>query len=566
MLIACAVLVAPLPSSAEDLPEWMAAGRHGMVASDSPEASEAGLELLRGGGNAIDAAAAVSFALSVTRPQSTGLGGGGFMIYRSAEGDVYCLDYRESAPADATPDMFTLARSRNPRGPPPSLIGALSVGVPGVLAAHEYTHQRWGARPLAATLVPAIRLAREGFRVDRHYVDACEAVKKRFDKYPSLKRTCRYLWGTHLHNGKMPSAGDKLVQPELAGLLEGIAANGLEFFSSGPLADSLDQMMRRTGGVLRARDLAEYRVKRRRHLSVTYRDWELLLMPPPSSGGVCIAETLNILECFDMPALLRSQDSLAMHYLAEAMKHAFADRSRWLADPDFANVPSALLSSEPYAQSLSRLIRPDTTGDPDDYGVRHLPDDSGTSHFCVVDRWGNCVVATESINTLFGSLTAVEEWGLLLNNTMDDFTAEPGAANTFGLVQSAANTVAPHKRALSSMSPTIVLREGKPYLLLGASGGPRIITSVLNVILGVLDGNRSLEEAVQSLRLHHQWQPDLIYFDQSPPDALAGALTGRGHQIADQHRTGVVQAILIRPDGCLLGAGDPRKGGRPAGY
>jgi gamma-glutamyltranspeptidase/glutathione hydrolase len=355
------------------------------------------------------------------------------------------------------------------------------------------------------------------------------------------------------------------VQPELAQLLEGIAANGPDFFYKGPVAQAIANEMREHGGIITERDLADYQPRLREPLVTTYREYKLILMPSPSSGGVALAETLNILEAIEFSSVARRDPILATHFQLEAMKHAFADRARWLGDQDFVRVPVGHLLSKAYASSLSKKLYPQRVGSIEEYGAMVLPEDAGTSHFCVADKFGNVVVSTETINTEFGSLAAIDEWGLILNNAMDDFTAEPGKPNAFGLVQSARNAIEPKKRPLSSMSPTIVLKDEKPYLLLGASGGPRIITSVLNVLLGVTDFEMSLEEAMQRPRPHHQWNPDLVYFDTLPPPAdIAKGLTRRGHKLADKKRTGVVQAIVRTEDGWIA-ASDPRKGGEPAG-
>jgi gamma-glutamyltranspeptidase/glutathione hydrolase len=303
----------------------------------------------------------------------------------------------------------------------------------------------------------------------------------------------------------------------------------------------------------------------REPVATDYRGHRVISMPPPSSGGVALIQMLNILERFELGSTWRRDPGQAWHLVAEAMKHAFADRARHLGDSDFAPVPTRMLTSRQYASSLAKRVRLDGTADSQAYGIAQLPDDAGTSHFCIVDRWGNCVVATETVNTLFGSLAAVDAWGLILNNEMDDFTTQIGKQNAYGLRQSERNAVAPRKRPLSSMTPTIVLRDDRPVLLLGASGGPRIISSVLNVLVGVVDRGLSLEEAVDGPRLHHQWLPDEVYFDRAMDAATLEALTRRGHKVSDQKRTGIVQAIHRDGKG-LTGASDPRKGGRPAGY
>ncbi len=549
-------------------PPWIATGRQAMVAADSLYASQAGVEILRAGGNAFDAAAAVSFALAVVRPESTGLGGGGFTIaWIAGSGQIVVSDFRETAPAAATPDMFSQARSRNPVGPTPSRYGHLAVAVPGLLAGRVQMLERFGTGSLADVLAPAIRLARDGFPVDQHYVEACATALATYRSHPSLVDSCGYVYRTHLREGRLRSPGERLVQPELARLLEAIAAEGPDHFHRGPVAAAVGRECQAHGGVLRAGDLAAYAVSYRQPVVTAYRGFTIVGMPPPSSGGVCVAEALNILESVGLAAAWRSDPGLGRHYLIEAMKHGFADRARWMGDPDFVTVPVGLLTSKPYAAQLARGIDANRCQDVDTYGTVQIDDDSGTSHFCVVDRWGNCVVSSETINTEFGSLAAVDEWGLILNNEMDDFATEPGQANAFGLVQSDRNDVRPGKRPLSSMSPTIVLKDGRPFLLLGGSGGPRIISSVLNVLVSVADLGLPLEEAMTAPRVHHQWRPDEVFFDAEPPAGLAQALGKRGHHISPQRRIGVVQAVLLDEGGVTpryIGASDPRKGGAPA--
>jgi len=560
--LACLIVPPQVPAAS---PDWVAPGREAMVAADSPYASAAGLEVLKAGGNAMDAATAVSFALAVTRPESTGLGGGGFLMARFADGRVVVADFRETAPAASTADMFVRAAARDPQGPPPSQYGYLAAAVPGLLRGRAELLARHGTLPLSRLLQPAIRLARDGFAVDQTYVDDTDNAARIFEKYPVLKETCGFVYRRHLREGRPWTVGEQLHQPELARLLEGIADQGPDFLYKGPPAEALDKTMAARGGVITAADLRGYAVRYREPLRSTYREYELLLMPPPSSGGLAIAETLNILETVDMPHLRRADPIVAHHYLAEAMKHAFADRARWLGDADFAAVPTAYLLSKAYARTLAARIQPDAVRQADAYGAAQIPDDAGTSHFCVIDRWGNCVVSTETINTRFGSLAAVDEWGLILNNEMDDFTAIPGEANAFGLRQSTQNEVTPSKRPLSSMSPTIVLRDGKPHLLIGGSGGPKIITSVLNVLIGVLDGRQTLEEAMVAPRLHHQWMPDEIQFSSAVSEEIVIGLKKFGHRVSDRKGTGIVQAIVVQ-GGEVTGACDPHKGGIPAGH
>jgi gamma-glutamyltranspeptidase/glutathione hydrolase len=547
---------------AED-PPWIVRGKNGMVATESEQASQAGLEMLKAGGNAIDAAVASSFALAVTRPWHTGLGGGAFLLARFADGNVVVQDSRETAPAAATPDMFAAGNKES--DPPPSVIGHRAVAVPGMVAGRCEVLADHGTMPLPKVLGPAIRLAEEGWPVDEPYVAATRSILSEFERHPQLKQTCKYVWQTHLREGDPRKPGEVLKQPELGKLLRGIAEHGPDFFYRGPVADAIAAEMKAHGGLITKEDLASYRPKSRPPLIATYRGYKLLLMPPPSSGGVAIAETLNILEVIDHANIAQQQALLALHYQVEAMKHAFADRATWLGDPDYAAIPTDRLIGKDLAVQLAGFVR-GRTGEIVRYGASQLPDDAGTSHLCVADRSGNVVVTTETINTEFGSLAAVGEWGLILNNEMDDFTTRPGVPNAFGLVQGRPNTIAPGKRPLSSMSPTIVLRDDQPYLLLGAAGGPRIISAVLRVFLSVVDAELPLELAVARARVHHQWRPNEIFFDQSPPpDEIVEALRNHGHKISDRKKSSVVQ-VIQRDDEGWIGAADPRGGGKPAGY
>lgn len=563
ILVFLAGCQAPAPATA---PSWVAEGHEGMVASDSVYASQAGLKILRAGGNAVDAAAATSFALAVTRPYSMGLGGGGFMIVRLAKtGEVFVLDYRERAPQTSTPDMFVQARKKDPRGPAPSQYGGLAVGIPGHVAGHAALLERLGTRGFGEVLEPAVQLAAEGFAVDTHYCDAVADTLKDMKRTPALAQTGQALKARLLFGGKTPAPGALLRQPELANTLRQIQTHGQSAFYSGPIAQALVDADRAAGGILTLEDLQSYRPTWRESLRIAYRDrYELLLMPPPSSGGICIAETLNILEHWDLAAALRHDPSLAAHLTVEALKQAFADRARHLGDADFSSVPVKQLTSKDYAKTLAARIREHAACPAGDAGTPLK--DAGTSHFCVVDRWGNVVACTETINTTFGSLVVAESAGVVLNNEMDDFTAEPGKANAFGLTQSDKNTVAPGKRPLSSMSPTIVLENNRPVLAIGASGGPVIITATLEVMLDVLDYRQPLSQAIAQPRFHHQWNPNLLYRNQlSANSPIVAGLKHRGHKVSSKHREAVVQAIQI--DGQrLIGASDPRKGGQPAGY
>lgn len=551
---------------------WVKAGLAGMVASDSVHASRAGADVLRSGGNAIDAAVATSLALAVTRPYSTGLGGGGFyMIRLGRTGEVFVLDARECAPAAATPDLYTKSRERWPDAPPLSRFGGLAVAVPGLLAGHGVLLERFGSRPLKDLAEPARALAENGFEIDEDFRGAIGGTLDQIERHAGLSERTAGLRRGLLFDGRVPEVGAVLVQPQLARTLQQIAARGVNHFYTGEMAAELIRTIQRDRGVMTADDLAQYRPVWREPIRVQYRRrFELFLMPPPSSGGVCIAEMLNILERWDLRAVRREDPGLAAHLIVEAMKHAFADRAAFLGDADHATVPVQRLTGKAYAGRLAERIDVRATAGPSAYGdagsESGLPDDGGTSHYCVVDRWGNVVSATETINTGFGSLLYAEGLGIVLNNEMDDFTTEPGQVNAYGLRQSDANLVGPHKRPLSSMSPTIVQKDGRPFLVVGGSGGPRIITAVLQVLLNVVEYDFEIGDAVSAPRSHHQWQPDALYRnDYAAEDPAIGGLKRRGHQISDQKRGAVVQAIRIDDTG-LTAASDPRKGGQPDGF
>jgi gamma-glutamyltranspeptidase/glutathione hydrolase len=548
--------------------KWLVSAEHGIVASDSPEASKIGAEVLKMGGNAIDAAVATSFALGVTRPYSTGLGGGGFaLVYLSRTRETIAIDFRETAPGDATWDMFVNARKKDPAAAAPSREGGLAVGVPGQLAGAAYLLEQFGTMRLDDLVNPAAALAERGFKPDADYIRTCKTVIDQFRGSPELIAKYGALLRTYLNNGQVPSKDELIRQPELASALRLISSNGPEPFYEGRIAEAIVRSVERAGGILTLEDLFGYRVRERKPVRFTYRGYEIASMPPPSSGGIVIAEVLNILSAYGNPAIRSDEPGLADHVYVEALKHAFADRSRWLGDPAYVNVPVGMLTSRKYADTMAKAIDEERTQPPKGYGSTRMRDDAGTSHFCVVDYDDNVVSWTETINTPFGSYVVAEPFGIVLNNEMDDFSAEPDKPDAFGLRTSSRNAVAPGKRPLSSMSPTIVFdRNGLPILTLGASGGPRIITSVLSVLRGVLDYNLTLGEAMEAIRIHHQWMPNEVRFNEQPDAALKAALSKRGHRISNQRTSGVVQAVEWENDNTLLGASDPKKGGRPAGY
>jgi gamma-glutamyltranspeptidase/glutathione hydrolase len=556
------ILAAALVGMAAE-PPWIARGRVGMVASDSPYASRVGAEILRTGGNAFDAAIATSLALSVTRPEATGLGGGGFLLaYVAAEKRFVALDFREMAPAAATAEYYARLAEGNADGPSPAIYGGSAIAVPGQVAGLEEIRRRYATRSWAELAAPAINLAENGFEADEAFVHACREILADFEKWPALRQKHAAIYQTLLGNGHAPAVGDRIVRSGLAKALRMLAEQGSAAFYDGPVAAAIVKAACAAGAILTSDDLRSYRVVERDPLRARLDHCEIVTMPPPSSGGVCLIEALNVLECRAAHAGGVSALSRTPHYaacLVDAMRHAFADRARWLGDPDFCAVPVARLISRQYACELARR-RP---ASPEDFGS--LPEDRGTSHFCVADAMGNIVALTETINGTFGSLVIAEPYGIVLNNQMDDFVTVPGRANLYGLVQSQANLVGPGKRPLSSMAPTIVLAEERPLLVLGAAGGPRIISAVMQVILNVVERGQSLEEAIAAVRLHHQWQPDELYVDREPPPELVESLRQAGCTLSPKRTSSTVQAIQFLPDGTMIGASDPRRGGRPVG-
>jgi gamma-glutamyltranspeptidase/glutathione hydrolase len=530
-----------------------------MVASVHPLATDAGVDAFARGGNAVDAAIATALTLGVVDSSNSGIGGGCFILIRKADGTVIAIDGRETAPAAATRDMFI----RNGEADPAlSQDGGLAVATPGALAAYEMALQAHGELTLPELLRPAADIAEEGFPIDRVYASRLKANEKTLARFAGTRKVLlksdRTAWPRkHV-----------LKQPDLAKTYRAIADKGLDWFYRGPFAKKVGEWMENNDGVLNAGDFANYRAVERDPLVSSYREWTVIGFPPPSSGGVLVAEMLNILEHFDMAAEFKRDPVQAQHILAETMKLAFADRAHWLGDPDFVEVPRGLVD-EDYAAGLAKRIDPkratvvDTHGDPpgdDLFGEKH------TTHIAAVDSEGTWVAITASINTHFGSKVIVPGTGVLLNNEMDDFSAQPGKANAFGLVGAEANAIEPMKRPLSSMSPTIVLRGDEPVMTVGAAGGPKIITEVLLAIVRRLDFEMSLADAVGQPRLHHQWRPDVLMVEDSMPAEVVNKLQARGHEIEQlpPRQVGATQAIEQSPKGQLVGVHDPRVPGEAA--
>jgi gamma-glutamyltranspeptidase / glutathione hydrolase len=536
-----------------------ATARHGMVASQEREATRIGVDILQRGGNAVDAAVAVGFALAVTLPKAGNLGGGGFMMVHLAESNEnIAIDYRETAPAATTPDIFL-----GPNGeadPSKSQDSGLGVGVPGTVAGLSLALAQFGSGKFALgeLIAPAVRLAREGIPVKDDLYDSLQLAQPRLAHWPATARIFLKPGGT------APAAGDKLVQEELADTLEVIGREGARAFYIGPIADKIVASVRDAGGLITRGDLENYVPVIRNPVYGTYRGYEIISMPPPSSGGIHLVEMLNILEGYPS-GMIGSGSPTALHLEVEAMKLAYADRAQFLGDSDRVDVPMDRLTSKSYAAMLRQKIDPRRT-QPVRAAPGELPAGANTTHFSVVDQSGNVVANTYSLNFSYGLGLVAEGTGILLNNTLDDFAAKPGAQNAYGLVGSAANAPGPGKRPLSSMTPTIVLKDTKPILVTGAPGGSRIITTVLQVIVNAIDGRMTIGNAVATPRLHHQWVPDEVVVERNFPTAKARALGALGHKLRSELVFGSAHSIAVTPEG-LVGAADLRaRGATAAGY
>jgi gamma-glutamyltranspeptidase/glutathione hydrolase len=554
------ILVAGAVSFAQSPPSAFVLARHGVAASDEPQATRIGVEILRRGGNAVDAAVAMGFALAVTLPEAGNLGGGGFMLVHLAKQKrTIAIDYREAAPAAATAEMFL---DRGEPDPQKSRFGGLAVGVPGTVAGLALAHAKYGSGKftLSRLIAPATRLARDGIEVDEELAESLQRLQARLARWPSAARIFLKPGGAPL------GSGDRLVQRDLASTLEEIARGGPRAFYEGPIADKIAASVRAAGGNMTREDLASYQVKERTPVRGRYRGYEILSMPPPSSGGVSLIEILNIIEGYD----LRAQGSgpAALHLMIEAMKYAYADRSEFLGDPDFVKLPVKGLMAKTYAASLRAKIDPERArpsseikpGDPAAFEHDH------TTHYSVADRDGNAVANTYTLNFSFGLGMVAEGSGILLNNELDDFAAKAGAVNAFGLVGGARNLPGPGRRPVSSMTPVLVLREGKVFLVTGAAGGGRIISVVLQVIVNVVDFGMSFADAVAAPRVHHQWLPDEVGVERGLAAETAQGLAARGHKLAERRAGGSANSILLTPGG-LAGAADPRsRSAAAAGY
>jgi gamma-glutamyltranspeptidase/glutathione hydrolase len=532
------------------------AGRHGMVASSEPLASQAGVEILQAGGNAVDAAVAVGFALAVTFPQAGNLGGGGFMLIRMANGDAVVVDYREQAPAASTPTMYLDAQGN--LTPDASTTGARAAGVPGTVMGLALAEKKYGRLGLARVMAPALRMAQNGFPLSYSLAELFRSERARLERFDGS----RHIF---LHDGNLYEPDAVFRQPELALTLAAIAKFGPKAFYSGATARALVATMRKYHGLITVEDLEHYQAKLRPPLVGHFRGFAVLSVPPPSAGGTLLIEMLNVLEALDL-GTPNSYNSI--HLLAETMRRAYADRASFMGDADFASVPVAGLTSPGYAAKLREEILSAPPEAPVRPGDPQVFESGATTHFSVVDEQGNAVANTYTLNGWFGSGVTVEGAGFLLNNEMDDFTTKPGSPNLFGLMQGEANAIAPHKRPLSSMTPSIVTRDGKVRLVLGSPGGSTITNTVLQVLIDVLVYKLDVLQAVTMPRFHDQWMPDLLTFERVgfSSDTLE-KLQQVGYPVSFRDTIGDCEAIEIAPESdWRFGASDPRAAGKAVGY
>lgn len=554
------------------LPQLLLAGasqppvkaKHGMVVSSERHASEVGVQILRSGGNAVDAAIATGFALAVTHPSAGNIGGGGFMIVYTAKGEITAFNFREKAPAAAHAKMYL--DENGVYSDPINHDGYLSIGVPGTVAGFFLAHQKLGSKPMRELLAPAIKLAEQGFPVSWGLHEDFSDLAEEFSKYPASAHV-------FLKNGKeVYQPGEIWKQPDLARTLRRIQANGRDGFYKGETARLVAAAMRKHGGLITEADLANYQAQERQPIHGTYRGYDIYSMSPPSSGGTAVVEMLNILEGFDLRAA-GFASAQHVHLLAEAMRRAFADRARYLGDPDFnPDMPITKLTSKEYAAQLRKSISLNQASPSDPVTFNEAYESTETTHYSVVDAAGNAVVVTYTLEYGYGSRIVAEGTGFLLNNEMGDFNPQPGRTDSTGLIGTPPNIVAPGKRMLSSMTPTIVAKDGKPYLLIGSPGGRTIINTVLQVIVNVIDFDMDISEAVAAPRIHHQWLPNRLRIEEFGISKDTERLLQMfGHRVSisrSSRSQGSAMGIIIDPKtGLRLGASDPRAAdGAAVGY
>ncbi|MGA9972478.1 MAG: gamma-glutamyltransferase [Candidatus Acidiferrales bacterium] len=533
-------------------------GRKAMVVAQEDLAVGVGISVLRAGGNAVDAAVAVGFALAVTHPYAGNLGGGGFMLIRMADGRATFIDFREKAPGRASRNMY-LDAAGNPTND--SVVGWRAAGVPGTVRGFELAHEKYGRKPWAELVNPAVALAEKGFPVSRWQMNSWKRSAPLLSQFPESQRI-------FLKGGAFYDWQETFRQPELARTLERIARLGAQDFYEGETAHLLASAMTKNGGLITLADLHDYKAVERTPLERDYKGYRVITSPPPSSGGVGLLQMLAMLNGTGYEKY-GAGSAEAYHYMAEAMRRSFADRSQYLGDPDFVKNPIAALLDPAYVRSRTATIDPEhaTPSDQVNPGLPAGSEGTNTTHYNIVDDEGNAVSVTYTLNNGYGSGVTVPGLGFLLNDEMDDFSAKPGSPNMFGLVQGEANAIAPGKRPLSSMVPTIILKDGKPFLVLGAPGGPVIITAVLQAILNVIDFGMNAQDAVDFARVHQQWKPDRLDVEKGvSPDTIA-LLQHMGYavEIGNPEVTARVEAIEIS-DGWLQGGHDERGPGKAAGY
>jgi len=538
-------------------PVW---AKHGMVASQEMLASRTGVEILKQGGNAVDAAVAVAFSLAVTLPRAGNIGGGGFMLVHLAkENKTIAIDYREMAPSKAKKDIFldengdAVTKLSREHG--------LAVGVPGTVMGMSLALEKYGTMTMAQVTAPAIKMAQEGISVSPDLAVSLAGLKRRMSQWPS---TAAIFYKA---DGSDYQVDDILKQPELAHSLQLIAEKGTKGFYEGETAEKLVKAVQEAGGIMTLEDLKHYKAVEREPVRGQYRGYEVVSMPPPSSGGVHIIEMLNVLQQFPIDKFGHNT-AQTIHVMAETMKHAYADRSEYLGDPDFYTVPVKQLTDKDYAQKIASQIALNKTTPSSEIKPGNLApyESDQTTHFSVVDKWGNAVSNTYTLNFSYGSGLVAKGTGILLNNEMDDFSAKPGTPNGYGLVGGDANAVEGNKRPLSSMSPTIVMKDGKPFLVTGSPGGSRIITTTLQIIMNVIDHGLNIAEASNAARVHHQWLPDELRVETSLNRDTISLLEAKGHKVKVQSAMGSTQSIMVTDQG-IFGATDPRHSGSEAvGY
>ena len=541
--------------------------RHGVVASTNEVASQVGVDIMKRGGNAVDAAIAVAFALAVTHPAAGNLGGGGFMMIRLKDGRSTAIDYREMAPAAATRNIYLDKNGNVISGEGGSIEGYRAAGVPGTVRGMELALKKYGSGKLTWTqlIEPARRLAANGFTVTNSLARGLRSSRDYLSKYPETKRI-------YLNNGKFYNEGDTFVQPDLAATFVRLQQRGPNEFYEGQTAQLIVDDLKQHEGLITMEDMRGYVAKEREPLRGNYRGYEIISMPPPSSGGAVLIEMLNILEGYDFTKIDWASAE-RYHLTTEAMRRAFADRAEYMGDTDFVKVPIAGLIDKKYAAQLRSTINPERASNSEQVKAgKPLGFESDeTTHFTVVDAEGNAVANTYTLNNSYGSAVVAKGTGVIMNDEMDDFAAKPGVPNLYGLIQGERNSVAPHKRPLSAMTPTFVLRkDGSFWFTVGSPGGPTIINTVLDVITNVIDYNMNIQQAIDAPRIHHQWLPDELVYE---PYGLSGdtqkALIARGHRLVDKPRyLGDCEGIMIEAkSGMRLGATDPRRSdGTAVGY